>query len=213
MINGEKRHGTVRHTRVSLPSFWLVEFVPWNMDNERRASQSRRRGSRVSTLLGSPSCRELSWRKQTGPRFHCILVSLRRTGSKRKISSVGAVGNEGGGLHCRAIYPAFSRTTDTLNPFLGVPRARWVLWNRILLRPLIRRGLVPCCAASWFRSIERADAPGSFSMFGAPVAPSFGRCSLHAKQRLHFFFPLFLSSTNFLPGCYLFLTTIIFKLR
>lgn len=213
MINGEKRRGAVRYTRVSLPSFWLVEFVPWNMDNERRASQSRRRGSRVSTLLGSPSCRELSWRKQTGPRFHCILASLRRTGSKRKISSVGAVGNEEGGLHCRAIYPAFSRTTDTLNPFLGVPRARWVLWNRILLRPLIRRGLVPCCAASWFRSIERADAPGSFSMFGAPITPSFGRCSLYAKQRFRFFFLLFLSSTNFLPGCCFFLMTIIFKLR
>lgn len=66
----------------------------------------------------------------------------------------------GMGLYCRAIYTAFSPATDTLNPFSrGVARPDECPGIAFSLRPLIRRGPVPFCKASWFRSIEHANAP------------------------------------------------------
>lgn len=59
------------------------------------------------------------------------------------------------------LYRIHSPATDTLNPFArrgGVALPR-LARNCFLLWPLIRRGPVPSCKASWFRSIEHANAP------------------------------------------------------
>lgn len=99
---------------------------------------------------------------------------------------------EGMGLYCRAIYTAFT----ALRPI------RWILllgggawpfhaWNRFLLRPLIRRGPVPSCKASWFRSIEHANAPQFVPdvPVGASMTPSspFPRFYIFLLRLYHMF--------------------------
>lgn len=91
------------------------------------------------------------------------------------------------------LYRIHSPATDTLNPFArrgGVALPR-LARNCFLLWPLIRRGPVPSCKASWFRSIEHANAPQFVPdvPVGASMTPSspFPRFYIFLLRLYHMF--------------------------
>ena len=129
----------------------LTEFVPWKIDNESHELSSESSSMRFSHpffCVRPPLTRQ---RAGDANRLgHDPIVSRHPSaarGSKTKNPVGLAAGNAGRDVrHCRAIYPAFSRAADTLNPFLGGPSTRWASWNRFLLRPFnsTRSGSLLC---------------------------------------------------------------------
>lgn len=122
-----------------------------------------------------------------------IVPVVRRTGSKNLAGSPR--GRRGEGRERDFIVGQFI-------PHSALRPIRWILFlggawpgrasNRFLLRPLIRRGPVPSCKASWFRSIEHANAPQF-----VPDAPM----TLHARS-VHFLrFPRFIFFLSPLYAC------------
>lgn len=119
-----------------------------------------------------------------------IVPVVRRTGSKNLAGSPR--GRRGEGRERDFIVGQFI-------PHSALRPIRWILFlggawpgrasNRFLLRPLIRRGPVPSCKASWFRSIEHANAPQF-----VPDAPM----TLHAPFIFYVFRVLYFSSHHFM---------------